>query len=204
MTVVASSAVGRSVRAVSGALIHPGGHAKTLSLLGTDTLVFYRFDATEHARRQRAGMKALTGMARLETLLILPVDMPVPLGSLHARDRAAVRRLPAGSASRDRHEVTRHAVRPLHVDLAVVTAEQPRRGLEAATRFAPFCSRAVLLRRPAPRMDDFLNEASFYGVGVLVDSPSGIEMVLEPRLYRPQRHTAAAWNFTEELYQRVR
>lgn len=204
MAVVASSAVGSSVRAASGALVHPGGHAKTLSLLGADALVFYRFDATEHSRRRRAGMKALTGIGPLETLLTLPVDMPVPLESLSAKDRAAVRRLPAGSADRDRREITRHAVRPLHVDLAVVTAEQPRRGLEAATRFAPFCSRAVLLRRPAPRMDDFLNEASFYGVGVLVDSPCGIEMVLEPRAYRPRRHTAAAWNFTEELYQRVR
>lgn len=204
MAVAASSAVGSSVRAASGALIHPGGHAKMLSLLGSDVLVFYRFDATEHARRRRVGMKALTGMGPLETLLTLPVDMSVPLDSLSTKDRAAVRRLPAGSADRDRRDVTRHAVRPLHVDLVVVTARQPRRGLEAATRFAPFCSRAVLLRRPAPRMDDLLNEASFYGVGVLVDSPSGVEMVLEPRAYRPQRHTAAAWRFIEELYQRVR
>ncbi|MFI5756815.1 hypothetical protein [Streptomyces sp. NPDC051569] len=204
MAVVAGSAVGSSVRAASGALVHPDGHAKKLSLLGSDALVFYRFDSTEHTRRQRAGIDALTGIGPLETLLTLPVDLPVPLDSLSAGDRAAVRRLPAGSADRDRYEVTRHAVRPLHVDLAVVIAEQPRRGLEAATRFAPFCSRAVLLRRPALRMDDFLNEASFYGVGVLLDSPSGIEMVLHPRAYRPKRHTAAAWNFTEELYQLVR
>uniref|UniRef100_UPI003C7BD782 hypothetical protein n=1 Tax=unclassified Streptomyces TaxID=2593676 RepID=UPI003C7BD782 len=199
-----SSALGRSVRAASGALVHAGGRAKTLSLLGTDALVFYRFDATEHTRRQRAAMADLTGLGPLETLLTLPVDIPVPLDSLNARDRAAVRRLPAGSVDRDRRTVTRHAVRPLHVDLAVVAAQQPRNALEAATRFAPFCSRAALLRRPAPRMDDFLNEASFYGVGVLVDSSSGIDMVLEPRPYRPRRHTAAAWNFTEELYQRVR
>ncbi|MFE7128349.1 hypothetical protein [Streptomyces sp. NPDC057617] len=53
-------------------------------------------------------------------------------------------------------------------------------------------------------MDDLLNEASFYGVGVLVDSLSGVELVLEPRAYRPRRHTAAAWRFIEELYQRVR
>lgn len=204
MAVVASSAVGRSVRAASGALVHAGGHAKTLSLLGTDALVFYRFDATEHARRQSAAMTALTGMQTLETLLTLPVDMPVPLDSLSAGHQAALRRLPAGSVHRDRREITRRAVRPLHVDLAVLTGQQPRHALEAATRFAPFCSRAVLLRRPAPRMDDFLNEASFYGVGVLLDSPCDIEMVLQPRPYRPQRHTAAAWNFTEELYQRVR
>lgn len=204
MEVVASSAVGRSVKAASGALIPAGGHARTLFLLGTDALVFYRFDATEHARRQSDGMTALTGMEALETLLGLPVDMPVLLDSLSAGDRAALRRLPAGSVHRDRREIARRAVRPLHVDLAVLTGQQPRRALEAAARFAPFCSRAVLLRRAAPRMDDFLNEASFSGVGVLLDSPSGIDMVLQPRPYRPRRHTAAAWNFTEELYRRVR
>ncbi|MFI7089617.1 hypothetical protein ACIBUR_39285 [Streptomyces anulatus] len=194
----------RSVRAASGALVPAGGHAETLFLLGSEVLVFYRFDATEYARRQGAGMTALTGMQMLETLLALPVDVPVLLDSFSAEDRAALRRLPAGSVDRDRREIARRAVRPLHVDLAVLTGQQPRQALEAAGRFAPFCSRAVLLRRPAPRMDDFLNEASFYGVGVLLDSPSGIDMVLQPRPYRPQRHTAAAWNFTEELYRRVR
>ncbi|MFJ1744351.1 hypothetical protein ACIOG4_37595 [Streptomyces microflavus] len=204
MEVVASSAVGRSVRVASGALVPVGGHAETLFLFGSEVLVFYRFDATEHARRQGAGMTALTGVQTLETLLALPVDVPVPLDSFSAGDRAALRRLPAGSVDRGRREIVRRAVRPLHVDLAVLTGQQPRRALEAASRFAPFCSRAVLLRRPAPRMDDFLNEASFYGAGVLLDSPSGIDMVLQPRPYRPQRHTAAAWNFTEKLYRRVR
>lgn len=203
MAISANTAVGSSVRAASDALVPPGGHAEVFTLLGTTALVFYRLDLTEHVRRRSVAAGPVTDMGSLEALLTLPVDLPVRLDSLSPRDRAGVRRLPAGSADRDRRNVTRRAVRPLHVDLTVVTAEQPRQGVAAASRFAPYCSRAVLLQRPAQRMHDLLNEASFYGVGVLMDSPSGTEVVLEPRPYRPRRHTAAAWGFVEDLYQRV-
>lgn len=60
----------------------------------------------------------------------------------------------------------------------------------------------LLSRRPA-RLDEVLAEADFYGIGVLIDMGDEIEMALEPEPYRPQRHTAAAWRFVEELYQRV-
>lgn len=203
MAISANTAVDNTIKAASGAVVHPGGHAKSLSILGSDVIVFYRFDATEHARRQEISAKPLTALGHLETLLTLPVDMPVPLESLSAKERARVRKLPTGSVGRDHSSISRHAVRPLTVDLVVVRATQPRQGLEAATRFAPYCSRAVFLERSAPCMDDFLNEASFYEVGVLLNASSGPEMPVAPQPHRPKRHTAAAWSFVESLYQRV-
>ncbi|WP_052745609.1 hypothetical protein [Allosalinactinospora lopnorensis] len=193
-----------SLKAASDVLLPSSSKAKALSLLGSNVVVFYSVDATEHRRRRRVTAQPLTSLADLETLMSLPVDIPVPMSSLSATEHAGIGRLPAGAVGRDHSQVTRHAVRPLHVDLVVVRAARPRQGLEAATRFAPYCRRAVLLRRPAPRMDDYLNEASFYGVGVLVNSSAGPELVLEPQMHRPIRHTPAAWSFVETVYQRVR
>lgn len=203
MALSAGTAVDSSIKAASSTLVASGGHAKTLSLLGSNVVVFYRFDNTEHARRQKVSAKPLTSLGHLETLMTLPVDMPVPMDSLSKKERVGVRKLPAGSIDRGHSSVIRQAVRPLHMDLVLVSTARPRQGLESATRFAPYCRRAVLLQRPAPRMDDYLNEASFYGVGVLVDTPAGLKTVLEPQAHRPKRHTAVAWSFVEDLYQRV-
>jgi hypothetical protein len=143
-------------------------------------------------------------MAALETLLTLPVGIPVPLASLEARQRRAVRALPTGAADRDRTAVTRRAVRPVRVDLAVVSAAGWSQGLRDAGRFAPFCRRAMLLTRRPARLEELLAEADFYGIGVFLATEHGVEMVLAPEEYRPARHTAAAWCFAEELYQLLR
>ncbi len=172
------------------------------SILGTRAFLLYRVDETEYRRRQAVGAERMDSIPALECLLHLPVGIPVPLGSL--LDRASIRDLPRGSVEWDTDLVTRRAVRPLAVDLAVVRAAGGGAGLERAGRFAPFCRRAVLLDEvPRARLDEILAEAAFYGIGVLVNEPEGIKIALEPETYRPQRHTAAAWHFVEELYGRL-
>lgn len=201
---LASSVTGSSVRAASASLLAPGGQTKVVCVRGTEALCFYTLDPAEQERRQQAGAARLDNMAALETLLTLPVGIPVPLESFDRHQRRAVRALPAGAAERDRSTVTRSAVRPLQVDLAVVRASGWRQGLERAGRFAPFCRRAMVLARRPARLDEALMEADFYGIGVLIASKDSVEMVLEPGEHRPLRHTAAAWHFVEELYQLVR
>ncbi|QIY66409.1 hypothetical protein HEP85_38885 [Streptomyces sp. RPA4-2] len=201
MATLANSVIDRSMRTASAALLEAGAQTQVASLQGVEALFFYRLDSAENARRQHVAAARLDRMAPLETLLDLPVDIPVPLALLDTGQRRAVRALPTGSADRDRTSVTRRAVRPASVDLAVVWASGVRQGLRDAGRFAPFCRRAMLLTRRPPRLDEALAEADFYGIGVFITSGDGIEMVLEPAAYRPQRHTAAAWCFVEELYQ---
>ncbi|MEU6936478.1 hypothetical protein ABZ943_07130 [Streptomyces rubiginosohelvolus] len=192
-----------SVKTVSAQLVGQGGKTAFTQVIGEKALFFYHLAPAEDERRREVGAERLDRRHPLETLLSLPVGMPVPLASLDQHERRALRSLPAGAADRDRRTVTRRAVRPLQVDLAVVPASGWRQGLERAGRFAPFCRRAMLLSRRPARLDEVLAEADFYGIGVLIDMGDEIEMALEPEPYRPQRHTAAAWRFVEELYQRV-
>ncbi|MFD8752907.1 hypothetical protein ACFV0O_18310 [Kitasatospora sp. NPDC059577] len=202
MASVANPAVWRSVREAALSQVSSESEGITLSVLGTRALLLYRIDEREHRRREAVGAERLDSIAVLECLLDLPVDLPVPVGSLP--QRVEVRRFPHGAVESNTELVTRRAVRPLAVDLAVVSATDWRQGLERAGRFAPVCRRAVLLRRiPCAGLDEVLTEAAFYGIGVFVHEQDGIRMALQPEAYRPLRHTAAAWHFVEELYGRL-
>lgn len=211
VTTLASPAVGASVRDASAVCVGVQARAGLMDLQGTEALVFHRLDAVEVRRRRDAGAGRLDRLPELETLLQLPVGVPVAVRDLPAPVRAGILRLPAGAASvttgSDRpDEVTRHAVRPLAVDLVVVRASGAgwRSGLERASRFAPFCARALLLDSPVARRDDLLMEADFYGIGVLLAEPGGrTQMVLQPEPYRPPCHTAGAWWFTEDVFTRL-
>ncbi|SDT15120.1 hypothetical protein SAMN05216371_1406 [Streptomyces sp. TLI_053] len=203
MAGVANPAVWRSVREAALPQVSPEREVAVLSLLGTRAMVACRVDEVEHGRRQTACADRLDSIPMLERLLCLPVGIPVPMASLS--DPAVVGGLPQGAVHRDGDMVTRLAVRPLAVDIAVVRVVGWRNGLERAGRFAPFCCRAVLVDE-GPQMGEegVLAEAAFYGIGVLVRGPEGIRTALEPEVYRPQRYTVAAWHFVEELYARLR
>lgn len=210
MTTLASASVGTSVRDASAVCLGADAQAVPLHLQGSNALVFYRLDAAEAQRRRSNRAVRLDRLPVLETLLQLPAGVPIALRDLPASVRAGIRALPAGAASvagpRGRQEVTRRAVRPLAVDLVVVRASGLgwKSGLERASRFAPFCARAVLLDSSVPRHDDLLMEASFYGIGVLLADEAGdIAMALEPEPYRPPCHTAGAWWFVEDVFQRL-
>ena len=101
----------------------------------------------EAARRCQASAGSLCSADLLELLLGLPVGMPVPVTSLTRRESAALKLAPPGPVSVRDGEVVRHAIAPVRVELAVVAGSSWRHGLEKAGRCAPFCARAVALRR---------------------------------------------------------
>jgi len=191
---------GPQVREASGALLPPGATAHAARLWGTDALLFRRLDEREHERRRAVSAGRIDYIGHLEALMALPVDLPVPLRSLDPGLRKKIRALPPGAVEIDRHRVIRRAVRPM---LAVVKASGWRDGLEKAGRFAPVCRRAMLLEYEPDGLENLLIEAAYYGIGVLVPRSGGLKMAAAPEEFRPGRHTAAAWLFVEEIYQRI-
>jgi hypothetical protein len=193
------------VQAASAVLLQDGVLTAPLQLKGSNAWVFYRYDENERARRHRVGAERLDRMDALEALLQVPVGLPVPLASLAEPLCRAIGALPGGAAVVGDGQVTRNAVRPLAVDLVVVrsSGRNWRDGLKRAGRFAPFSRRALLIDPPSEEWETLLLEAAFYGIGILIPAGGGVELVLEPRAYRPRRHTAAAWRFVEQVYQRL-
>lgn len=172
----------------------------------SDATLHLDIDATEHQRRQDAGIGPVIGhgFGGLDTLMTLPHGLPVPVAALTARQRAYVRNAPAGICTVEDGQVTRHAIRPCRVALATVRARHAGRlALDSASRFAPFCARQVVIERRPPRAADMaetLIEFGFYGIGVVLEADGGTEMLVEPRPWRPMRHTPAGWWFAETAY----
>ncbi|MCX4750958.1 hypothetical protein OG455_41490 [Kitasatospora sp. NBC_01287] len=165
---------------------------------GRGATLFVTVDQVEHTRRQRAGLRAITRIEHLGLLLGLPAWEPVPVGSLDRRDQQLLRHLPAAAVHVEAGHVTRTAVRPVTVHLALLPGTATRTTIERATAYAPFCARAILAAA-LPRDKGVLAEADFWGVGVAYRS----ETLVPPTPWRPQRHTAAGWLFTENVYEQV-
>ena len=175
-----------------------------IPMMGAKVLICYRLDDGEHGRRQRAGAGAILSADVLELLLGLPVAVSVPVASLTCRERLALDPASRGAVSVWDGQVTRHAVAPVAVELALVAARNWRDGLEAAGRFAPFCARAMVLRRRPADLAEVQLQAAFYGVGVIVVDEQSTEVLIEPEPFRRLRFTAAGWRFLEEVYRMVR
>jgi len=163
-------------------------------------------NAAEHERRQTASLDGITSPAVLDLLMQLPVGFPVPVGALEVRDQGLLRKVPAGVVHVDyRHgrpaHVTRMAVKPATVDLAVVEGRLNDTTLGRATGFAPFCRRMILT--PTRPSADRLIEADFWGVGVALDRSGDHEVLVDPKPWQPMRHTAAGWVFIERVYGQV-
>lgn len=193
-----------AARAASPTVRSDGVQRTLMSIMGTEALICYQFDRREHARRRRAGAGAISSADVLELLLGLPIAMPVPAASLTRRERAALKLAPRDAVSVCDGLVTRHALAPVAVELALVAACTWRDGLEVAGRFTPFCARAVVLRRRPADLADVLLQAGFYGVGVIVVDDQSTEVLVEPAPFQRLRFTAAGWRFLEEVYRRVR
>jgi hypothetical protein len=99
--------------------------------------------------------------------------------------------------------VIRRVAVPLEVDLAVVPTVDWRRGLDQASLFAPFCSRAVVLARAPADTGDLLIEAAYYGIGVAVVRDGDIDVLTDPQPFSRQCHNAAGWWFAEQVYAEI-
>lgn len=188
------------VRAAVADVLPAGCDMAPLRLRAADCLVFHRLDRVEHERRGAADAGWLDDFRPLEMLMNLPVGERVSRASLGAELRPEIRRLPKGCAAVDQQLVTRLAVRPLRVDLIVARAKTFRVGLHAASQFAPFSRRAMLLPKPPRKLDEKLLEADFWGVGVLVADGNDVQVLVKPDEYKPLRYTTAAWRFAEQVY----
>src|SRR2546421_201637 len=74
------------------------------------------------------------------------------------------------------------------------------KGLRAASRFAMYCRRLLVIPELPPNQEVALAEASFYGIGVALRRNGTVTMVLEPEPFTDWQPTAAWWWFTEEVY----
>ncbi|WP_331757684.1 hypothetical protein OH736_45885 (plasmid) [Streptomyces sp. NBC_01650] len=132
----------------------------------------------EHERRRAAGLGVATGhgFGGLDVLMTLPHGLPVPVADLTDHQRAYVQRAPAGLCTVAGQNVTRHVTRPCRVTLATVRTNSPTRmALDAASQFAPFCARQVVITRPLSRLasPEQLLDFGFYGIGVILQHPDG-------------------------------
>jgi hypothetical protein len=180
------------------------GHQAMVPVLGTRALLRYRLDRHEDDRRRRAHLGAIRHLEVLELLLGLPAGVSVPVASLTPLERSALRVAPPGAVAVTAGSATRQAVYPLAVDLAVVATRGWRTGLEVVGRFAPFCSRVMLLRQWPNDTENLRTQADFYGIGVVVANSADVEVLVAPRPFQRRRFTAAGWQFLEEVYQHVR
>lgn len=173
--------------------------------------VYAHLDPAEHSRRTAApaGPLPYDNIALITLLMELPHGEPVPLGEFTPRDRQRLRAaVDTGAVTIGIHPdsvapiATRHALRPLRILLGVATGG-PRTALGWASGFAPFCTRAALLRRDPG--EAYLFEADLLGIGVAVARPGAARPVrlLAPTPWQLKRHTPAGWDYTELLYKHL-
>jgi hypothetical protein len=159
-------------------------------------------DPAEDERRQAFRRRHIESPDILDLLMSLPVGEPVPYQNLSVHQQDTVRRAPAGALRVSKsHMVTRFAVRPCRIKTATVRhATACQTALCSAARFAPFCTRQVIVRH-RPKMPETLIEYDFWGVGLLLDHGDGAtEVLVAPEPWRARRHTVAGWRFAELAY----
>ncbi|MFB7453507.1 hypothetical protein [Streptomyces sp. NPDC056194] len=159
--------------------------SETVAYGGLPSAVLHlEIDPAEHARRQAAGIGAVTGYSfgGLATLGTLPADLPVPLAALTPAQRDYVSQVPAGICTVSRGHVTRHAIKACRVTLAELTV--PTLGqlaFNAADRYRQFTGSAVRIARRRPRTDDCLHRFVRAGIGVFLSNDGRTVTLARPR-----------------------
>lgn len=173
-----------------------------VTLRGTTVELEYRLDQNEVRRRQEVGLSAVTDLVALNTLLNLPVGLPVSLPDA----RAGMARIPRGCVDITFDDALTPIVTRLVVPVLTVVAIVVPAGtsgwwastLARAGRFAPYCTRSVLVDDEPTLMQ--LSEASFYGIGVLLRTGPDRRTLLEPEPFTGGYCTPASWAFAEQAY----
>ncbi|MGH3405183.1 MAG: hypothetical protein ACRDRJ_22170 [Streptosporangiaceae bacterium] len=140
--------------------------ARGVSLLGVRVTALAALSVAEHARRDRAGLGAVTSPALLDRLLDLPAGVPVA----DVVAWAALAGQPPGIAAcaADGRTVTRLLTPPLTISDVVLPAAPGREiaAVQAASLFAGFTRRWIAVQRHRVP-DAAVLEAEFSGVGIL-------------------------------------
>lgn len=175
----------------------PGG-ARMLTQGRADA--FIRIDPAEHARRQSAGMTAVTQLWMASTLMNLPLGEAIPLDSLARDEQWAIDRLPRGAIARDATTVTR-LCRPVSTIATVVLWHDHLP--TALTRLAPFhrvATRILVMTAIPTDFDQIAWQASYQGVGVWTLTARGAAEVIPAEPYTPRYYRPARWVITDYAY----
>jgi hypothetical protein len=169
-------------------------------VFGTWVWMTYRRDERELRRRHAHGLGAVLAWDLLDTLMDLPAQFPVPLAGLAEPARRRLCKAPAGVVCVSGRSVTRELVPPVMPLLAVVTAVDWREGLAAASRFAPYCRRMVMLQGLRDRRAEVLTLARRHGIGVATGPAHPAGVLLEPEVVSDWQPTPAWWRFAETIH----
>jgi hypothetical protein len=170
--------------------------AKTYS---TKAHAAVRIDLAEHERRAAVGLGALD-RSTINAMFSLPHGYWVRWDDLVPNLGKMLKSAPDGIVECSRYSVRRLCLPPVTVDLAVVTGLPWTAGLSAASSFAGYCRRLLLLdeHRRVPRSK--LWEADYWGIGVWIDAAAGIEELVAPAPWRQMYSSPAGWWFREWAY----
>lgn len=185
--------------------IDPAYETARVTVRDVSAVLAYRLDLGEHIRRRKAGIVAVTRLDWLHIMLGLPAGIPVRLDALSSGDQQIVKDLPPGCVQLPGGSVVRQLVRPLRVELAVVTAESNdwQAGLEKAGAFTGYCTRILAIAGMPGSMLQACAEAARHGVGLVVDADSGPATAVPAVRFTPGAHTAAGWRFAEQVYEEI-
>ena len=161
-----------------------------------DALVAH--DHLEQARRLQAGLGAVTSLWLLDTVMNLPLGVPVRTSDLSKTTWEDLQVASDGVVAIEDGWVTRLLSPPLTVVGAVVRGTGWRRPLQLVGRFTPFAQRLVVLgKTPTPRL---VWEAQVAGVGVwIIEDGQSVE-VCAPEPFKQRYWKPAGWRFAERAY----
>jgi hypothetical protein len=188
----------------SGCALPDDVHIAGVRAEGVLGILAYQIDAVEHDRRRRAGLGAVTRLGWLDTLMAMPLGMPVPLQSLTADEQDRARKLPRGCVDQNDEGLIRRLVRPINMYLVIVEDTDWRRGLIRSGAYIG-CTRILVVSPDLAELDDAALEADYWGVGLMVSGqlPGSSRVVVPPEPFVPKIYTAASWRFCEEMYQQA-
>jgi hypothetical protein len=157
-------------------------------------------DEQEHRRRAAVGLGAVTALGLLDRLLALPLGAWVRWADLHPEAVRRLREAPAGVVEQSSEGVRRVLVPAAAVPMVLVRSASWRRGLRTASAFEPFAQRVLVLDNPRQDLVRVAWEADFVGIGVWLQTDSGIEEVVPPAPWWQRYVKAAGWRFRERAY----
>lgn len=168
-------------------------------LLGVDAYLLLGLDEHEHQRRRTDGLTTICDRESLRLLSSLPHGEPVQIADLTEVERRGLGRLPRSAAEVAGGKVIRLATPPVTIRLAIVTDDVLDRGLDRASRFAPFAPRLLALTGSTEDLAFAKVEACFYGIGLAAVGADGVVMLADPG--PPRRSTGpVTWRVREEAY----
>lgn len=173
--------------------------ASAVRLRGLDVVIDLQVDGAELAfRRVHALDLCLTDVAALGALLQIPALASTPLVALPAAARNVARRWPRLVEEVDGDRVRRRVSPIAHVDMVTLFTSRWRKGLREIGRFAPYSARLLQLPAEPSDLDMLCMEATYWGVGVRLESSKGWHEVVHPAPFTPARYTGASWVFAEQ------